>query len=222
MTPRYPTPTGRTGLLLLGALWLLQACTPYRYGIPEDEWNRLSPRQQQETMRDYTERERLREMERVRQQELRAREEAARVAEEQRQLREQQRRIERIHRGEAGQYGDLVRVTIRDAGIVVGGKELELEPVSFTIATGESTTIAVELTGRRKKEHRDLRVYYRDGTLFIDGDEQGQKRATRLVYEQSWKRGASYDITTNGTAKLKKARVLVEIVPPRQHGGDRH
>jgi HSP20 family molecular chaperone IbpA len=220
--PKYATPTGLTGLLLLGALCLLQACTPYRYGMPEDEWNRLSPHQQQETMRAYTEQERLREMERVRQQELRAREEAARAAEEQHRMREQQRRIERIHRGEAGQYGDLVRVTIRDAGIVAGGKELELEPVTFTIASGETTTIGVELAGRKKKEHRDLRVHYQDGTLYIDGDEQGQKRATRLVYEQSWKRGASYDITTVGTAKLKKARVLVEIVPPRRHGGERH
>jgi HSP20 family molecular chaperone IbpA len=200
MMPKHPTPTGLTGLLLLGALCLLQACTPYRYGIPEDEWNRLSPRQQQE---------------------LRAREEAARAAEEQHRMREQQRRIERIHRGEAGQYGDLVRVTIRDAGIVAGGKELELEPVTFTIASGETMTIGVELAGRKKKEHRDLRVYYQDGTLFIDGDEKGQKRATRLVYEQSWKRGASYDIATGGTAKLKKARVLVEIVPPRRHGGER-
>ena len=219
MTPGYRATTAMTCLLLLCGL---QACTPYRYGVPEDEWNRLSPRQQQETMRDYTERERLREIERARQQELRAREEAARAAEEQHRMREQQRRIERIHRGEAGQYGDLVRVTIRDAGIVVGGKELELEPVSFTIATGESRTIAVELTGRKKKEHRDLQVYYQDGTLYIDGDDKGQKRASRLVYEQSWKRGASYDITTNGEAKLKKARVLVEIVPLRRHGGERH
>lgn len=210
-----------TTSLLLCALCALQACTPHRYGLPEDEWNRLTPRQQQETMRAYDEQERLREMERARQEEFRAREEAARAAEEQRRMMEQQRRIERIHRGEAGQYGDLVRVTIRDAGIVAGGKELELEPVSFTIASGESKTISVELSGRKKK-HRDLRVYYQDGTLFIDGDDKGQKRAARLVYEQSWKRGASYDITTGGTAKLKKARVLVEIVPLRQHGGGRH
>jgi hypothetical protein len=218
---RKPTTTGTISLLLLCALFLLQACTPSRYGVPEEEWNRLTPRQQEETMRAYNEQERQREMERLRQEELRQREEAARAAEEQRREREQQRRIERIHRGEAGQYGDLVRVTIRDAGIVAGGKELELEPISFTIASGELKTIGVELSGRKKKQHRDLRVYYQDGTLFIDGDGKGQKRATRLVYEQSWKRGASYDISTGGAAKLSKARVLVEIVPHRQ-GRERH
>jgi len=208
--------------LLLTAVLAVAGCAPYRFGVPEEEWLAMNPAQQQETMRAYNEQERLREIARIREEERRSREEALRATEERRREESARRQIERIYRGEAGQYGDLLRVTIRDAAVQIGDRELELEPVSFKIASGETKTIDITVPkGKHREERRQLLVTYQDGTLLLDEDGKRKKRGSRIVYEPSWKRGASYTVSTDGNTRLKHADVLVEIIPHRTPGHER-
>ena len=179
---------------------LLGACTPYMYGVPQETWDRMSEPERIEAIRVY-EREQLARRQAA---EERARREAAeremvraRQAEQERQRRE---RIEAIHRGE-GAYGELIRVRLQGGRIKIGDRHHLYEPMTFTIADGETRKIAV---ADRKGREVDLAVTYAGGALSLDG--------VRFPYDRSWGRGALYTNTgTSGALELRGVDVFIEV-----------
>ena len=98
-------------LLYLGST----ACTKRVFGVPEDHWYTLTQEQQTEVIRAYNEREKINAERR-----LAAQRQAAEDAEAQRLLTEAEAKrvrehVDDIYAGRAGVYGDLVRVTIKNA-----------------------------------------------------------------------------------------------------------
>jgi hypothetical protein len=204
-----------TGLALL---LLLASCAPYMYGVPQETWDRMSERERIEAMRTYEREQEARRRaaeERARRQAIeeqarrQAAEEQARVAALERQReqarqaaleRERRDRIERIHRGD-GAYGELIRVRFQGGTIRIGDRFHRYEPLTFTIAEGESRRIAVaDLQGRVV----DMVVTYAGGALSLEG--------ARFPYDRSWGRGRLYsDIDISGAMQLRDVDVFIEV-----------
>ncbi len=202
----------------LSLLLALSACTPYLYGVPQDRWDRMSETERVEAMRVYerdqqarriaaeerARRQALEEQARRQAEEERARQEAyERQREQARQAaleRERQERIERIHRGD-GAYGELIRIRLQGGVVKLGERRYRYEPLTFTIAEGESRRIVVtDHQGRSA----DLKVSYAGGTLFLEG--------TRFGYDRSWGQGRLYaGAAVSGTPELRDVDLFVEV-----------
>jgi hypothetical protein len=114
--------------------------------------------------------------------------------------RERRERIEKIHRGE-GAYGELLRVRLQGGRIRVGDRHYRYEPVTFTIADGETRKIGV---ADRQGRVFDLIVTYAGGALTLEG--------ARFPYEQSWGRGRLYANTgTSGAHELRGVDLFIEV-----------
>jgi hypothetical protein len=205
-------------LIYLVLASILTGCTPYMYGVPQENWDRMSEAERIEAMRVYEreqtarrqaaeERARRLAMERERERERQAELAAQRAREAERERArlaalEQARleRIESIHRG-GGAYGELIRVRLQGGRMRFGDRHHRYEPVGFTIADGE--TMVIRFADRRGRE-AGLTVTYANGALTIDG--------LRFPYERRWGRGTQYvNIGTVGPSALQGVDVLVEI-----------
>jgi hypothetical protein len=205
-------------LASLALLLLLTSCTAYMYGVPQETWDRMSERERIEAMRTYEREQEARRRaseERARRQAAeeqarrQAAEEQARIAALERQReqarqaaieRERRDRIERIHRGD-GAFGELIRVRFQGGTIRIGDRFHRYEPLTFTIAEGESRRIAVaDLQGRVV----DMVVTYAGGALSLEG--------ARFPYDRSWARGRLYsDIDITGAMQLRDVDVFIEV-----------
>jgi len=208
----------RLSLVSLALLVFLAACTSYMYGVPQESWDRMSEAERIAAMQVYERDQQARRQaaeERARRQaiEAQARRQAAeaqarrdaleREREQARQAaleREQRERIEAIHRGQ-GAYGELIRVRLQGGRIRVGDRHHRYEPLTFTIADGETRRIGVaDLQGRVV----DLAVTYAGGALSFEG--------LRFPYDQSWGRGRVYhDTGTSGALQLRGVDVSIEV-----------
>ena len=199
-------------------LVILAACAPYMYGVPQESWDRMSEPERIEAMRIYEQKEQARRQaaeERARRQaaedqarrlaaEAQARRDAlereraqARQAAQERERRE---RIEMIHRGE-GAYGELIRVRLQGGKIRIGDRHHHYEPVTFTIAEGETRKIAV---ADRQGRVFDLTATYAGGALSLEG--------VRFPYDRSWGRGRLYANTgTSGAHELRGVDLFIEV-----------
>lgn len=187
-------------MTMLAVSLLISACTPYMYGVPQETWDRMSEAERIEAIRVYESEQRARRQaaeERARRQALERERERARQAALERERRE---RIEAIHRGQ-GAYGELIRVRLQGGRIKIGGRHHHYEPLTFTIADGETRNIAV--ADERGREV-DLAVTYAGGSLVVEG--------LRFPYERSWGRGRLYPGTsTAGALELRGVDVYVEV-----------
>lgn len=203
------------GLVLL---IILAACTPYMYGVPQETWDRMSEPERIEAMRVYEREQQARRQaaeERARRQaieeqarrqaaEERARHEALeRERAQARQAaleRERRERIEAIHRGE-GAYGELIRVRLQGGKIRVGDRFHRYEPLTFTIADGETRRIGV---ADRQGRVVEFSVSYAGGAFVLEG--------VRFPYDKSWGRGRLYTNTgTSGTLELRGVDIFIEV-----------
>jgi hypothetical protein len=178
----------------------LAACTSYMYGVPRETWDQMSEPERIEAMHVY-EREqqasRQAAAERARQQAIERERERVRQAE---LARARQERIEAIHRGE-GAYGELLRVRLQGGVIKVGDQHHRYEPITFTIADGETRNIGV---ADRKGREVLLVVTYVGGALSLDG--------IRFPYDRSWGKGRLYAGTgTSGPLQLRGVDVFIEV-----------
>lgn len=194
----------------LAMLLLLAACaTPSRYGVPEEEWARMSEAQRTEAIRGYNERELLREEARLRDAERRAIEARAKAEREQVEERLRQERIEAIRRGDAGQWGDLIRVSLQGGEMRLGGKHRLFAPVSVSLADGESRTLEIQSDESRHSTYRgNLQMSYVDGRLTLD--------KSHLVFEPGWRNGRRYLLDSSGALSLRSVEVTVMVVPERR------
>jgi len=205
-------------ICFLALLLFLAACTPYMYGVPQDRWDRMSEAERIQAMRVYEreqEANRLAAEQRAQQRAIaeqarrqaaaeRARQDALeRERAQARQAaleRERHERIEAIHQGR-GAHGELIRVRLQGGKIRIGEHFHRYEPLTFTIADGETRKIAVaDFQGRVV----DLSVTYAGGALSLDG--------VRFPYDRSWGPGRLYTRTgTSGARELRDVDVFIEI-----------
>ena len=199
-------------LIAFGAL--LTGCATSIYGVSEDQWNKMTGAQRQATIEGYNERERLREVERQKETEREARESEVRAAEARRQEELREERVDAIYRGEAGQYGDLIRVTIQGGEMKIAGRHRYYQPVSFKIADGEAKKVQV-IHGEGKYGTYDyLHALYQDGALYLDTYDSDVRGAQRIVYDHGWKTGKTYTgINTDRNLKFRNVQIVVEIIP---------
>lgn len=190
----------KTVLIFLALSILLAACTPYMYGVPQDTWDRMSEPERIEAMRVYEQREQMRRQaaeERARQQAIAREQERVRRAEAE---QARQERIEAIHRGR-GAYGELIRVRLQGGTVRIGDRQYYYQPLTFTIADGES--VAIDVVNRRGRDG-NLTAIYADGEFSLG--------RTRFPYDRSWGRGRVYaSIDTAGAPELHNADVFVEV-----------
>lgn len=193
--------------IVLALATMLAACVPTMYGVPQESWDRMSEAErvaaiqsyerEQQARRQAAEERRLAQEERARREALESeRERARQVAME----RERHERIEAIHRGE-GAYGELIRVRLQGGKVKIGGQHHRYEPLTFTIADGETRKIAVaDKTGREV----DLVVTYASGGFTVEG--------VRFPYDRDWKRGILYaDTSTGGQLELRGVDVFIAV-----------
>jgi hypothetical protein len=190
------------------------ACSTTMYGVPEDQWNKMTDMQKQTAIEGYNERQRLREIERQKEAERDAREARVR-AEEGRQREEiRKKRIEAIYRGVEGQYGDLIRVSIQGGEMRIAGRRRDYQPVSFKIADGELKTIRVIQGEGRYGTYADLNVLYQDGVLYLDTYGSDVRGALRIVYARGWEKGKTYPgVNSESRLEFRNIRIFVEIIP---------
>jgi len=208
----------KTSLICLALLMCITACTPYMYGVPQESWDRMSEPERIEAMRVYereqqarrqaaeewARRQAIEEQARRQAAEERARHEAQeRQREQARQAaleRERRERIEKIHRGD-GAYGELIRVRLQGGRIRIGDRQHRYEPLTFTIADGETRRIGVaDLQGRVV----ELTVTYAGGALSLE--------RVRFPYDRSWGRGRLYAHTsTAGSRELRDVDLFIEV-----------
>ncbi|MBJ6800520.1 hypothetical protein [Geomonas propionica] len=179
---------------------LLAGCTNYMYGVPQEMWNRMSEPERIEAIRVYEQEQRERRQaaeERARRQAVeRERERARQAALE----RERQERIDAIHRGQ-GAFGELIRVRLQGGEIKIGDRHHHYEPLTFTIADGETRRIGVaDYKGREV----DLTVTYAGGALSFEG--------LRFPYDRHWAKGELYtDTGTSGPLALRGVDVFIQV-----------
>lgn len=206
--------TMMTKVTLSVALICHMGCTQMMYGIPEQEFVKLSEEQKIATINGYNEREKIREQTRAIAAERRAKEQAEKAEEQRRQKEIVQKRIDAIYAGEAGNLGDLVRVSIQGGDMLFGKRRRPFQPVSFKIANGETRSIETVSNDKKYNDTVELTVSYREGVLFIDEVSYRADLATRIVYDSTWKKGNSYSINTRGNRELHNVRINVEVIPP--------
>jgi hypothetical protein len=187
-------------LIVLAVSVLLAACTPHMYGVSQETWERMSESERIEAMGVYERDQQARRQaaeERARRQALERERERARQAELE---RARQERIEAIHRGE-GAYGELIRVRLQGGKMKIGDRHHRYEPITFTIADGETREIGV---ADRKGREVPLVVTYAGGALSLDG--------INFPYDRSWGRGRLYGETgTSGALELRGVDVFIEV-----------
>jgi len=181
----------KLSIICLALAIFLTACASM-YGVPRETWDRMSEPERIEAMRVYEREQQARRQaaeERARRLAMDRERERARLAEVERARRE---RIEAIHRGE-GAYGELIRVRLQGGMIKIGDRHHRYQPITFTIADGETREIGV---ADRKGREVAVTVTYTGGALSLDG--------IRFPYDRSWGRGALYtDTGTSGALELR-------------------
>lgn len=203
-----------TRWLLLLLVLLLSACTTYIYGVPEAHWNALTQEQKNETLRGFNERQLLEKQAQVYREEQRAVQ--ARVDAELtlERARRQAEQVEAIYHNEAGQFGDLIRVSINDGSMVIGGKPRPFQGLSFKIAEGETKELTVWAHEQRQSRQGTLLATYQDGVLQLDGNPRQTRDAARFVYDPAWKAGRTYlQVHSGGPMQLQGVQVAIEIIP---------
>lgn len=190
----------KLSLIALVLTLFLTSCVPYMYGVPQEQWDRMSEAERIRAMEVYEREQQARRQaaeERARQLAYEREQERLRQAELQRVRLE---RIEAIHRGE-GAYGELLRIRLQGGQVKVGDRFYRYEPITFTIADDETREIgALDRKGREVV----LLVAYSKGMLALDG--------LRLPYDRSWGRGRLYaDTRTSGRLGLQGVDLFVEV-----------
>ena len=97
------------------------------------------------------------------------------------------------------------------------------QPVALKLANGETRRIEiVSLDQRYNPVREELGISYRDGAIFIDSNNDSWDRASRVVYDSTWKNGNSYLVNSYGDLQLRNVRVGVEIIPHLRKDLDHH
>lgn len=192
--------------LLLIFLLLLNGCAPTYYGVPEEEWQKMGEPERVAAIEGYNERQRIREQRRLEEQKRRRLE-----AEQQARVRKEH--VDSIYNGSSGQFGDLLRVSMRNGKIRIGGKHRTYRPVSFKIADQECKAIPVVYEKKYYSYSGEVAVCYIEGSLLVDAGKSNRHGAVAITYDSGWARGKTYtNINSNGRGDLEGVTVFVQAV----------
>jgi predicted Fe-S protein YdhL (DUF1289 family) len=196
-------------LVLVCLFAVMAGCTRTIYGVPEETWNTMSEAERLEAIRTHKERQVAYQKAQAERARLRAIELKKQKALATQEASKRRKRVEAIYRG-LGDYGDLLRVTMRGGKVKISGKKRQYDPIGFKIADGETKSASV-VSGNRRA---NLQVSYLDGTLTVDEYRYGSRiEGVRLVYEQAWGSGKTYaDLSSDGPLRMRGVDVYVEIV----------
>ena len=146
----------------------------------------------------------------------------------------ERQRLAAVYSGEAGVYGDLVRVTVHGGSMEFRNVRWPYQPTSFLIASGEIKHVRFVSANGRRTIH--ARMYYTNGNLQFDSG----RGSRRFVYGPTWRRGKIYrNVTLNKYTATDAQNISIRvkilnprryrnryryiiIVPDDHHRGDRH
>jgi hypothetical protein len=213
-----------TFLICVVVLFTISACTHMIYGVPEEQWNQMSPAQRQAAIEGYNERTRIQEQRRLaesRRAAERAKQDRIRAEREAQRERE---RIAAIYAGRAGRTGDLLQVSIKGGRIKFGNKHREYLPVSFRIANGDRKPVTFR--NRDKHGHQNVTVWveYRDGNFIFDASpaKRDYRYARKIAYRPAWRRGMTYVPLSLGRHSVSEAEnisITIQALPLPGHRG---
>ncbi len=191
---------------------LVPGCSTSHYGVADEEWQKMSEAERVVAIEGYNERQRIREESRLEEAK------AKRVVAEQR-ARERKEHIQSIYNGNGGQFGDLLRVSMKGGKIRIGGKHRSYRPVSFKIADKECKSIKLVSEKKHSSHGGQITACYRDGLLLLDVSGSGSRGATALTYDSGWAKGQTYQhVESDGKNELENVEVYVLVVAPRGQG----
>lgn len=204
-------------LLILMIFIIISGCSSQIYGVPEKAWEALTPEQKTEAIRGYNERQLLEQQARVHREEQRAAQAKVDAELALDRARRQAEKVEAIYRNEAGQFGDLVRVSVSGGTMQLGGKPRSFQGLSFKIADGESKEITVWSDERKNSRQGVLLVSYLDGVLLVDDSPRQNRNSARIIYDPAWKTGRTYlQVHSSGPMQMQGVQVAVEVIRPRR------
>lgn len=211
-----------TRLFLIGLiLAVLAACTPMIYGVPQETWDLMTEDERITAMDVYKQRQIAYQQAAAEGARIRAEQKAIEQAQREAELRLRQERAQQIYRGRAGEFGDLLEVSLQSGQMRLSGKKRGYSPVTFKIADGEIKTVPIYYSKGRKAH---LNVLYEDRHLWFDIDAYGEntRRAGHLVYTDGWSNGITYPgINSHGSLDMRNVTVVIDVIPTRRGRGHR-
>jgi hypothetical protein len=194
-------------LICFLALFTISACAPVIYGVPEEQWNQMTPAQRQAAIEGYNERAKIREQRRLAESRR-----AAEKAKEDRirteiEARRERKRIAAIYARRAGRTGDLLQVSIRGGRIKFGGKHRKYWPISFRIAIGDRKPITFRNREKHGPRSVTVLVEYRHGIFIFDAGpaRHNFRYAKKIKYKSIWRRGVTYSPLSLGRHSVSRA-----------------
>ena len=184
----------------------LTACSSGHYGISDEEWLHMSKIEKVAVIQGYNERQRIREQRRLEE------EKRNRIMQEQ-QAQKRREYVAAVYNGTKGQFGDLLRVSMKGGQVKINGKHRSYRPVSFKIADKECKAVPLIHEKKFYSFSGRLNVCYFDGTLLIDTGNNNSYGAASIIYDPAWIKGKTYmDISSNGRIKIRKATFQIQII----------
>ena len=205
-------------LICLILLFIISACAPTIFGVPQDQWNQMSAEQRQTAIEGYNERARIQAQRRL--------VDSRRAAERARQAgidaeleaERERKRISAIYDGRGGINGDLLQVSVRGGRMKFDGKHREYRPLSFRIANGDRKPITFRKEGTQGHHSVTVWVEYHDGNFIFDAGatKQEGRYAKQIIYEPAWRRGKTYTSLSLGNhtvSEVENISITIQILP---------
>lgn len=194
-------------LLLVGlsSSLFLAGCTARVYGVPKEEWHRMTPAEQQQARKAYDERRRLYEERRLYEAKQRAYEAEQRA----RQAREETSHhpAPPVH----DRAPALIHFTLEGGTVYVAGRHRPFRPVTVALRQGESKRLVLDTTDERKPYHVQLVCSYDKGVLWLSNG-KSRVQARQIAYDRGWHRGQQYqNLEVGGAAGLRGGILRVGI-----------
>ena len=205
-------------LICLIVLFIISACTPTIFGVPEDQWHQMNAAQRQTAIEGYNERAKIQAEKRL-VDSRRAAEEARKAGiQAELEAERERKRIAATYDGRGGIYGDLLQVSVRDGRMKFGAKHREYRPLSFRIANGDRKPITFRRTGKHSHHSVTVWVEYRDGNFIFDAGaaKRDGRYAEQIIYEPAWRKGKTYAPLSLGNHTVSEAEnisMTIQILP---------
>lgn len=195
-------------LLLVGlsASVILSGCSARVYGVPKEEWQRMSPAEQHQARAAYQERMRLYEERRLYEAKQRAHEA---------ELKAQKAREEapRQTRQQHAQTPAIIHFSLDQGTIYIAGRHHSFRPVSVELRDGESKHLQLVTTDERKSHHVQLVCSYEEGVLKLSNG-KSRVHVQKFSYDKQWQHGRHYkNLTLSGGVGLRGGVMRVASGP---------
>jgi len=214
-------------LLLLGLAGslLLSGCTTMVYGVPKEQWQHMSPAEQQQVRAEYMERRRLTEERRLYEAKRRAHEaeiQAQQARDEPHPPPSEGRPITTprpvmpSHVPPPSRQGQafagapsVIHLTLKGGTVYTAGRHHPYRPITVELHQGQSKRLELLTTDERKPRKVVLFCSYDKGQLTL-GNGKSHVHALQFNYERQWLKGQRYQrLAIGGGVGLQGGELLV-------------